>query len=195
MKSLLNKSILEHITKNGMSAKLEDNDLVINCNDKPFTATMTHSDGSISTVVTNTDTGKEIDNYDVDISGLETANDIQEELIKATDIFKAISEADLDDYTPNNDDDSEDINVLNEEDEDTNEDIVTEGNSDIPSGLKTVHGIAQDLGDKLRALSATTDDVEMVSIIMDLANSAYSLAIDIDDAYQSYVDMLQDDTE
>lgn len=208
MKMLVSNKLIENIKKSGIGVRFEGNDIVLSQDKSKLYAKMSRSGNVITTTVYESISNKEIDNYDIDLEGIKNPDEIQEQIMKATDIYSAISEANLDSYTPGADDandsdedDSGDKEIITEEepllDTDTIDDeVLSEGDTpDIPSGLKTTRELAQDLGDKLRALSAATSDAEMVTVIMDLANSAYNLVLDIDDAYQTYVDLLQDDGE
>lgn len=78
--------------------------------------------------------------------------------------------------------------------------IVKEENEEftsIPAGLATLKDKAKSLADDLKDLSSRTQDVEMIAIIMDLANTAYTLALNIDDANESYdeINGIEEDSE
>lgn len=81
--------------------------------------------------------------------------------------------------------------------DDPENDILTEDDdseseySTIPGGLEEIKNKVQNIGDSLKDLSDLSNSLEITSIVMDLANSAYSLAIDIDDSIESYNDIME----
>lgn len=84
------------------------------------------------------------------------------------------------------------------EDDDDNEDILLEIEeesiySNLPEGLRDTTAIASRLGDSLREISKLSEDTEMVKIIIDLANSAYALSLDIEDALETLIELEDDD--
>jgi len=61
--------------------------------------------------------------------------------------------------------------------------------------LKEISAMAQDIGDKLRALSEETDDVDVVSLISSLSLDAYDLSVDIQESVDTYEEILEEDAE
>ena len=80
--------------------------------------------------------------------------------------------------------DDEDSDILTEDEESSEY-------STIPGGLEEIKNKVQSIGDSLKDLSSLSNSLEMVSIIMDLANSTYALAIDIDDSIESYNEIME----
>lgn len=62
-------------------------------------------------------------------------------------------------------------------------------------GLKDTYSKADALGNLLKSISDLTDDVEMKAIVLDIANSAYNLALDIKDAGDTYAELQQEEVE
>lgn len=79
--------------------------------------------------------------------------------------------------------------------DDDTKDLLTEDDSSeystIPGGLEEIKNKIQGIGDSLKELSNLSNSLEMISIIMDLANSAYALAIDVDDSIESYNEIME----
>lgn len=63
--------------------------------------------------------------------------------------------------------------------------------STVPGGLEEIKNKVQEIGNSLRSLSDLSNSLEITSIVMDLANSAYALALDIDDSIESYNEIME----
>ena len=66
---------------------------------------------------------------------------------------------------------------------------------EIIEALKEICNNAKSVGDRLKALSTKTDDLDVVSLISSLSTSAYDLAIDIQDSVETYTDILEEEAE
>lgn len=76
-----------------------------------------------------------------------------------------------------------------------NFDALTESTTDLISELQDIYGKAKVIGDEITKLSESTNDVELKSTFIDLASSAYQLALDIEDAGQTVQDLKAEDIE
>jgi len=79
--------------------------------------------------------------------------------------------------------------------DDPEDDILTEDESSeystIPGGLEEIKDKVKNIGDALKDLSGLSSSLEITSIVMDLANSAYALALDIDSSIESYNEIME----
>lgn len=86
------------------------------------------------------------------------------------------------------------INTKSKEDDN---DILLEDSTlgSLDEELNNVKDYITRAADRITELSNSTDDVEMKEVISSLANSAYSLAIDIDDAVETYQELQEEEEE
>lgn len=129
--------------------------------------------------------GETVESYDADF---EDTADLDKKISTAVDTYSTIASAD---YVPG-EDDSEDDEILVEDPIDEPE---TGKYSNVPAGLLTVKDMAKKVGDELKAISDMTNDTEIIAIIMDLANSAFALALDIEDATDTYNELQGEESE
>lgn len=83
-------------------------------------------------------------------------------------------------------DDEDDEEILTEDGEESGSEYST-----IPGGLEEIKNKVQGIGDSLKELSGLSNSLDITSIIMELANSAYSLALDIDSSIESYNEIME----
>lgn len=76
--------------------------------------------------------------------------------------------------------------ILTEDSEESDSEYST-----IPGGLEEIKNKIQNIGDLLKDLSELSNSLEIISIVMDLANSAYSFALDIDDSIATYNEIME----
>lgn len=127
-----------------------------------------------------------VDSYE---STVDDFKDLESKLVSTARAYKIVSEQE-DSYAPGVSDssDDEDNDILTEESDYTS----------IPAGLMSIKDEIKAIGDKLKSVSGMTNDVEMIAVIIDLANSAYALALDVEDSIETYNDLSGeeiDDTE
>ena len=82
---------------------------------------------------------------------------------------------------------------LGEVSSDLNFDALTEDSPDLIADLQDAYSKVKIIGDQITKLSESTNDVELKSTFIDLASSAYQLALDIEDAGQTVQDLKQED--
>lgn len=205
MFKLLTSNVVKYMKENSISYSLDKSSDTINVYREGMSlkASMKDEGKDLYTYIYDSN-NKKVDSYSININ--ESKDNA---LYKSLNIYRALSESykeesdnitsddseEVTDCDCNTNDDSEEI--LNEEGEDLSDptDEPVSNANDIPSGLREVYANAMALGDKLRDLSTLSNDAEMVSVIMDLANGAYGLAVDIQDANQTYIDLLQDEAD
>ena len=178
------KNIKEICDENNLilSDELEEDSYVASIADSDETKNNVlniYSDGSkIETYVTTSD-GEEVEKFAKegefnDDEGLEFAMD-------SIDSFKVLSGIDPD----NIETDDNGNPILNEDEE----------HRDIISGLDRVKMTIKSAADSLLDLSKLSDNPEIISIIVDLANNAYALVLDIESAVDSYYEIQEQDIE
>lgn len=93
-------------------------------------------------------------------------------------------------------DDIEDFEIPDEETDTVLTEEPTESKfSSIEMGLASIKDAVQSVADDAKALSDMTSDVEMITVIMDIANNLYATALDIEDATETYKELKGEDTE
>ena len=163
----------DELGENSYTASIMDSD-----NSKDNVLNLFVDDNKIETYVTTSD-GDEIEKFvkDDDFNddeGLEFAMD-------SIDSFKVLSGID-----PNNIEKDENGNpILNED----------ENHKDIVSGLDKIKMGIKSSADSLIDLSKISNNPEIISIIVDLANNAYALVLDIESAVDSYYEIQEQDIE
>lgn len=190
MTRFITEGIVKYAEDNNIKFKLDSKTGIVTLDSNNVSARISKESDSLHTIISSKD-GKTIDEYSIK---MESNN----ALLQSMSIFKAISESIITNSNCTKDgceEECSDENILNEEDTDPTDDTTLDDITDIPSGLRVLYAEAKRLGDKLRKLSTMSDDVDMVTVIMDLANSAYGIAIDIEDANQTYIDLLQDEAD
>lgn len=163
----------DELTENSYTASIMDSD-----DSKDNVLNLFVDDNKIETYVTTSD-GDEIEKFvkDDDFNddeGLEFAMD-------SIDSFKVLSGID-----PDNIEEDENGNpILNED----------ENHRDVVSGLDKIKMGIKSSADSLIDLSKISNDPEIISIIVDLANNAYALVLDIESAVDSYYEIQEQDIE
>lgn len=122
--------------------------------------------------------GKVLENFNKLTEGSGVENETLSEIVNTFDAFN-----DMDGEIEGID--VEDINVV--------EEAAEEGYKSIDSGLYDLKLKSKWIGDRIKELSELTDDVEYISVLLDLASSAYSLYLDIDSAIETYDEMMNPD--
>lgn len=92
-------------------------------------------------------------------------------------------------------DDIEDFDI---DDEDGEETVLTEEPSKFSSvemGLVSVRDSVVSVADDVKDLSDMTNDIEMTTIVMDIANTLYGVALDIEDAIDTYHELKAEDSD
>lgn len=117
-----------------------------------------------------------VENYTVECDKKST---LVSECSTAIDLFNEFCTVITDEY-----DDSE-LLVEDPDEIESDESSDTVDNS-IIGKLSSVMKDVVSVSDKLKAISSMTDDLDAISIIMDLSNSGYTLAIDIEGAIDTY---------
>lgn len=178
------KSIKEICDENNLilSDELGDNSYTASIMDsgesKDNVLNLFADDNKIETYITTSD-GDEIEKFIKDgefndDEGLEFAMD-------SIDSFKVLSGID-----PNNvETDNNGSPILNEDEE----------HRDIVSGLDKVQATIKSAADNLIELSKLSNNPEITSIIIDLANNAYSLVLDLESSVESYYEIQEQDLE
>ena len=163
----------DELTENSYTASIMDSD-----DSKDNVLNLFVDDNKIETYVTTSD-GDEIEKFvkDDDFNddeGLEFAMD-------SIDSFKVLSGID-----PDNIEEDENGNpILNED----------ENHRDVVSGLDKIKMGIKSSADSLIDLSKISNNPEIISIIVDLANNAYALVLDIESAVDSYYEIQEQDIE
>lgn len=163
----------DELTENSYTASIMDSD-----DSKDNVLNLFVDDNKIETYVTTSD-GDEIEKFvkDDDFNddeGLEFAMD-------SIDSFKVLSGID-----PDNIESDENGNpILNED----------ENHRDVVSGLDKIKMGIKSSADSLIDLSKISNNPEIISIIVDLANNAYALVLDIESAVDSYYEIQEQDIE
>lgn len=163
----------DELTENSYTASIMDSD-----DSKDNVLNLFVDDNKIETYVTTSD-GDEIEKFvkDDDFNddeGLEFA-------IDSIDSFKVLSGID-----PDNIEEDENGNpILNED----------ENHRDVVSGLDKIKMGIKSSADSLIDLSKISNNPEIISIIVDLANNAYALVLDIESAVDSYYEIQEQDIE
>lgn len=163
----------DELTENSYTASIMDSD-----DSKDNVLNLFVDDNRIETYVTTSD-GDEIEKFvkDDDFNddeGLEFAMD-------SIDSFKVLSGID-----PDNIESDENGNpILNED----------KNHRDVVSGLDKIKMGIKSSADSLIDLSKISNNPEIISIIVDLANNAYALILDIESAVDSYYEIQEQDIE
>lgn len=87
--------------------------------------------------------------------------------------------------------------TMNTKSKEDDNDILLEDSTlgSLDEELNNVKDYITRAADRITELSNSTDDVEMKEVISSLANSAYGLAIDIDDAIETYQELQEEEEE
>lgn len=87
--------------------------------------------------------------------------------------------------------------TMNTKSKEDDNDILLEDSTlgSLDEELNNVKDYITRAADRITELSNITDDVEMKEVISSLANSAYGLAIDIDDAIETYQELQEEEEE
>lgn len=134
-------------------------------------------DGDVNTYVVTND-GDEIEKFNK--SGDYNDAEYLEFAMDSIDSFKILSGIDPDDTDDNGDP------ILNEDEDQENNQF-----SGIADGLNTIKLAQKKVADQLRELSELSDDPEVIAIVMDLSNNAYSAVLDIEAAVDSYNEIME----
>lgn len=84
---------------------------------------------------------------------------------------------------------------LGEVSSELNFDALTEDAVDLVADLQSVYSRVKAVGDEITKMSEQTNDVELKSVFIDLASSAYQLALDIEEAGQTVTDLKDEDVD
>lgn len=130
-------------------------------------------------LVTINEGNKVLEKYSSDYSSDE---ELDEKIKTAIETYEAI-------------DDIEDFEISNDEDEETV--LVEEPSkfSSIEMGLVSVRDSVVSVADDVKDLSDMTNDIEMTTIVMDIANTLYGVALDIEDAIDTYHELKAEDSD
>ena len=131
--------------------------------------------------VTISESGTVLEKYS---TKYESPEDMAEKAKTAVETYKAL-------------DDIEDFEIPDDEETDTvlTEEPVESKFSSIEMGLAAIKDSVQSVADDAKALSDMTSDVEMITVIMDIANNLYATALDIEDATETYKELKGEDSE
>jgi hypothetical protein len=129
-------------------------------------------DGELESYIINSK-GKIIENFNKIVEDEDLENTTLSEIV---DTFDAINTIDDD--------------LINMEESAENSD---ENYSSIDSGLADLRVKAKWIGDMIKNLTDYTDDVEFISVLLDLSSSAYSLYLDIESAIETYNELMNPD--
>ena len=129
-------------------------------------------DGELESYIINSK-GKIIENFNKIVEDEDLENTTLSEIV---DTFDAINTIDDD--------------LIDMEESAENSD---ESYSSIDSGLADLRVKAKWIGDMIKNLTDYTDDVEFISVLLDLSSSAYSLYLDIESAIETYNELMNPD--
>lgn len=185
----------EEIIKNGTYEEFkeycENNDFIIeeSVEDNSYIFSLTRSDTSSEILINGIVTEDSITLYVTDEEGnvidkIEDTYDNESELLSYLKGALVTSNL-LSGETGLIDDDEEGEIFTEDEDSDSSE------YSTIPGGLEEIENKIKVIGDSLKDLSGLSNSLDITSIIMDLANSAYSLALDVDGAIEQYNEIME----
>lgn len=107
-----------------------------------------------------------------------TDNELIETIDDALDTLDLVNQVDIDPEKDNKE------LLVEDEIEDDNSPV------NIVSELDRCKMEIKHLSDRLKDLSSSTDNIEMISIILDIANNGYSLSLDIESAIDTYNDIM-----
>lgn len=79
--------------------------------------------------------------------------------------------------------------------EETDFDVLEENTPDLISELQDEYTKIKTIGDELTNMSQEVTDIDMKSILVELGSSAYTLALDIQDAGETFQEIAQEEAE
>lgn len=175
--NIIDKSVdKENIIQKTIS---DDGDIICELHGSNLSVNLTISDKEISYIMTdNSDNIKD--------SSTKSYNDNSELESILNTIIGVFNVMKNDETLANVDDNYDEEEVLLEDEDNV---------SSLDISLDEVKESMTKVADRISSLADNTNDIEMKEVITSLANSAYSLALDIDEAKETYIELQEEEDE